>query len=157
MSAPKFGHRLCVGWVIWYTRRVPWEVAAERRDELFSDLWEHAAESARRGEGNLTHQLAVIRRVLAGIPADLSWRRAVRSSHGQLVPILAAAGASSAPETGRSKRWRCRLVGHHDGRHPYPGAGKDGGHYLLCRRCGRVRDDKGSGVPTELIAGGSQV
>ena len=78
MSAPRFGHRLCVGRVIWYTRRVPWEIAADRRDELFSDLWEHAADSARRGEGNLRHQFSVIRRMLAGMPADLSWRKAAR-------------------------------------------------------------------------------
>jgi hypothetical protein len=140
MSAPKFGHRLCVGWVIWYTRRVPWEIAAERRDELFSDLWEHSADSARRGEGNLRHQFSVIRRTLGGMRADLSWRRAARASRPQ-VQILSAVGASSSPEEKPSNRWLCRIVGHREHRHPYPGGGTDGGHYLLCRRCGRIRDD----------------
>lgn len=143
MSRAGFGHRLCVGWVFWYTRHIPWTAAEERRDELMSDLWEHEAEAARTGDGHVAHQLAIIRRMLAGMPADLAWRRGARSSQQAQVVALATAGRSSQPEVTRSKRWVCRMIGHRERRFPYPGSGDSGGYYLLCGRCGRVHaDDK---------------
>jgi hypothetical protein len=140
MSGRGFGHRLSVGWVFWYTRRVPWAVAAARRDEMISDLWEQADEAARSGHGGLAHQLAVIRRTLAGIPADLSWRRAARR-HSLRPEAAAAALALGFREQRASRRWACRIVTHRERRLPYPGNDEGGGHYYLCMRCGRVRDD----------------
>lgn len=53
-------------WVSLYTFALPPDIAAERRKELRSHLWEqHAAGS--RG-------LDLIRRAVAGMPADLVWR-----------------------------------------------------------------------------------
>jgi hypothetical protein len=63
--------RLTLRWVALYTRGLPDEVAARRREELASDLHEHTAAGGRPA--------AVLGRVLWGIPADLSWRRAARA------------------------------------------------------------------------------
>lgn len=67
--------RACAGWVGLYTRGLPPEIAERRREELRSDLFEHAAVA---GPGP-AHQADVLGRVLWGIPADLSWRRAARA------------------------------------------------------------------------------
>jgi hypothetical protein len=150
MSARGFGHRLCVGWVFWYTRRVPWPVAAARRDEMLSDLWEQADDATRSGQGHFAHQLAVIRRSLAGVPADVSWRRDVRR-HTTRPEVAAAALGPGLREQRGSKRWICRLLTHRERRMPYPGNDEGGGHYFLCVRCGRVRDD------TELRLGHGQI
>jgi hypothetical protein len=64
------GTRLATAWVRTYTRGLPADVAERRRAELASDLYEHAATDGRSA--------AVLGRVLWGIPADLSWRRAAR-------------------------------------------------------------------------------
>lgn len=64
-------------WAATYTRSLPPDVAGRRREEIRSDLFEHAAShGATHGQ-----QFHVLGRVLWGIPADLSWRRAVRVSH----------------------------------------------------------------------------
>ena len=63
------------GWTAWYTRRVADDVAERRRSEIRSDLYEHAAASG----CTPTQQFEVLGRVLWGIPADLSWRRAARA------------------------------------------------------------------------------
>jgi hypothetical protein len=63
-------------WTAIYTRGLPEEVAARRRDEIASDLFEHADELG----PSTGQQLAVVGRVLWGIPADLSWRRDSRAS-----------------------------------------------------------------------------
>jgi hypothetical protein len=125
--------------VFWYTRRVPWGLACERRDELMSDLWEHADLAARSGQSRVAHQLAVIRRMLAGMRADLSWRRTTRR-HSSAV-VLAATSTVGPREASASKRWICRVITHRERRFPYPGNDDAGGHYFLCTRCGRVRDD----------------
>jgi hypothetical protein len=140
MSGKGFGHRLCVGWIFWYTRHVPFAQAVERRDELMSDLWEHHADAARMGAGHVAHQLAIVRRMIAGMPADLSWRRSTKTSREQAL-VLAVGGRSGSAENPRSKRWICRMIGHRDRLFPYPGSGKSGGYYMLCRRCARVHAD----------------
>lgn len=62
-------------WTAIYTRGLPPETAERRRDEIRSDLFEHAAVA-----GAMTaQQVHVLGRVLWGIPADLSWRRAARA------------------------------------------------------------------------------
>jgi hypothetical protein len=73
-------------WTGCYTRRVDAELAARRRAEIRSDLHDHAAE---RGASH-GQQWEVLGRVLWGIPADLSWRRAARVSR----PRARTTGAS---------------------------------------------------------------
>ena len=141
MNDVGFGHRVCVGWVWWYTRRLPFEVAAQRRDELLSDLWEHAADAARTGQGDVGHQFDVIGRMVVGVPADLSWRRRVRGCHRPRPVVLVPNAGSSRSEANMSKRWMCRLVGHKYRRYRYPGSGDAGGQYLLCHRCHKERND----------------
>lgn len=67
--------RLCRAWVARYTRRLPGDLAGERRAEVESDLWEHAADARASGVGPVRHDLDVLRRVVGGMAADLSWRR----------------------------------------------------------------------------------
>ena len=76
----RFGHRMSTSWARWYTRQLPGETAEGRRDELASDLWEHAADAERRGQRRWVHEFEVIGRVLSGLPADLSWRRGILRS-----------------------------------------------------------------------------
>ncbi|MFE6965644.1 hypothetical protein ACFVAJ_11035 [Agromyces sp. NPDC057679] len=59
-----------IGWCRWYTADLPDEVAAERRAELASDLFEERANSG-AGAG-----ASILGRAVRGIPADLAWRGA---------------------------------------------------------------------------------
>jgi hypothetical protein len=68
-------------WTAIYTRNLPDDVAARRRDEIASDLFEHADDLG----PSSGQQVAVVGRVLWGIPADLSWRREARASHARRV------------------------------------------------------------------------
>jgi hypothetical protein len=77
------GPRLCARWVRCYTRRLPAGVAAQRRAEIDSDLWEHQHRSLATGRTQAQHEIEVIGRVLSGIPADLSWRRGILRSQTQ--------------------------------------------------------------------------
>jgi hypothetical protein len=80
--------------------------------------------------------------MLAGMPSDLSWRRATKASREQAL-VFAIAGRTGSTETTRSKRWICRIIGHPERLYPFPRSGASGDLYMLCRRCGRVRaDDK---------------
>lgn len=74
-----WGERLARAWVAFYTRGLPPEVAERRRGELASDLFEHTS-------GGSTPQAEVLGRVLWGIPADLSWRRAARAPRRRRLP-----------------------------------------------------------------------
>jgi hypothetical protein len=65
------GDGIARAWVRAYTSGLPAETAQRRRDELASDLHEHTCAGGRSVE--------VLGRVLWGIPADLSWRRAARA------------------------------------------------------------------------------
>lgn len=68
------GDRAATAWTRSYTRGLPDEAAERRREEIASDLFEHG-----HAEGRTPAQQAeVLGRVLWGIPADLSWRRAAR-------------------------------------------------------------------------------
>ena len=58
--------RFVRAWTRFYTRGLSPETAAVRRDEIDSDLWEHA----RSGPSSLQ----VLGRWLLGVPADLIWR-----------------------------------------------------------------------------------
>lgn len=75
-TGPAWGDRAARWWAARYTRAVDDTVAGCRRDELESDLYEH-----RRWAGSTpAQQWDVLGRVLWGIPADLSWRRAALAS-----------------------------------------------------------------------------
>jgi hypothetical protein len=79
------GDRFARTWVRLYTRGLPDELAERRRDELASDLFEHASLAPSPAQ-----QREVIGRVLWGIPADLSWRRAARASRERRLATGAA-------------------------------------------------------------------
>ncbi|MDQ3654133.1 MAG: hypothetical protein M3457_03495 [Chloroflexota bacterium] len=63
---------LARAWVALYTRGLPADCRDARRAEITSDLWEQRHDGARTGSGSgLSGALG---RVLAGMPADISWR-----------------------------------------------------------------------------------
>ncbi|WP_022888523.1 hypothetical protein [Agromyces italicus] len=61
-----------VGWCRWYTADLPDEVAAERRAELASDLFEERAHA----NASASASASILGRAIRGIPADLAWRGA---------------------------------------------------------------------------------
>jgi hypothetical protein len=67
---PRRAERIVLAWVRLYTRGLPDAVAADRRDELASDLWEQeVAADGRGGTG-----LSMLWRMARGVPADVAWR-----------------------------------------------------------------------------------
>jgi hypothetical protein len=70
--------RLCQVWVGLYTWKLPDSEARRRREEIESDLFEHAVDAQLAGAGNQRLNAEILARVLVGVPADLSWRRATR-------------------------------------------------------------------------------
>jgi hypothetical protein len=67
------GERLALWWVDRYTRGLADDVRAERRAEIASDVWEHRVAAG----SEPAVELAIASRCLRGVPADLSWRRAM--------------------------------------------------------------------------------
>jgi hypothetical protein len=68
--------RAVLAWARGYTRGLPPTTRDQRRAEITSDLWEHRTEAA----GSRGLWLEIAARSIAGIPADLSWRRAAVSN-----------------------------------------------------------------------------
>jgi hypothetical protein len=66
---------LVLRWVAVYTRSLDPEVAARRQAELASDLWEQCAHARRVGAADSMVALSILRRAVAGVPADLRWRQ----------------------------------------------------------------------------------
>lgn len=66
-------HRV-LHWCAWYTRDLTPEVAGERRDEIASDLHEHAVWAQEAGVPPQRLRRDIILRAIRGIPHDLSWR-----------------------------------------------------------------------------------
>ncbi|MDH4147519.1 MAG: hypothetical protein OEY23_20375 [Acidimicrobiia bacterium] len=66
--------RLVLAWAARYTRGLPPDIAADRRLELTADLHDQLADAAHLGLGRITTSRTVVRRMLLGVPADLSWR-----------------------------------------------------------------------------------
>ena len=58
-------------WVRCYATGLPRNVREERRDEITSDLWEHANDR-QLADGDVDAE--ILARSLLGVPADLSWR-----------------------------------------------------------------------------------
>ena len=73
MNAADRAAALVSWWVATYTRRLPAQVAERRRAEVASDLWEQRADAS--GGSPSTVGLSILRRMAAGIPADLRWRQ----------------------------------------------------------------------------------
>ncbi len=73
---------LVLRWCDMYTRGLSPAVAGDRRAELASDLWEHAAHEPRPAG-------AMLSRAIRGVPADLAWRYEQRRAARRLVPIEA--------------------------------------------------------------------
>ncbi|MDJ0323044.1 hypothetical protein QMG61_04605 [Cryobacterium sp. PH31-AA6] len=65
-------------WCSWYTREVDVHAAEGRRDELASDLYEHAIWAEKSGASPRRVARSILSRALRGAPADLSWRHAQR-------------------------------------------------------------------------------
>ena len=74
VSAPLLD-RMTLAWVRTYTRGIPDPIRDERRSELESDLWEHRATAKHAGIGVRATSFSIAARALAGISADLAWRR----------------------------------------------------------------------------------
>ena len=70
---------LILRWCEVYTRGLSPAIAGERRDELASDLWEHAAAEPRPAASMLS-------RAIRGVPADLAWRHEQRRAEARLLP-----------------------------------------------------------------------
>jgi hypothetical protein len=62
------------GWVSLYTRGLPADARAARRDEIDDDLWCQHAEAAAAGRSARSLHADLFLRLLLGMPADLSWR-----------------------------------------------------------------------------------
>ncbi len=71
---------LILRWCDLYTRGLSPAVAGDRRAELASDLWEHAAYEPRPAG-------AMLSRAIRGVPADLAWRNEQRRAARRLVPM----------------------------------------------------------------------
>ena len=68
-------------WCDFYTRDLDPLIATGRRDELRSDLWEHARWSKGKSGG------PILWRAIRGVPADLAWRHEQRVAAARLVPM----------------------------------------------------------------------
>jgi hypothetical protein len=82
------------GWVDLYTRGMPAEVRAVRRDEVDDDLWCEHQEAAAAGRSARTLDADRVLRLVFGMPADISWRLTYRRR--------AASGLDRSPSTGTS-------------------------------------------------------
>ena len=96
MNTAEQAARLATRWVSYYTRRLPARVAQSRRDELASDLWEQRHDAQDNGIPDLSLALALGWRVVAGMPADVSWRFAQRmAAEGRSVDHRALRGEAA--------------------------------------------------------------
>jgi hypothetical protein len=77
------------GWVDLYTRGMPAEVRAVRRDEVDDDLWCEDDEAVATGRSARTLDADRVLRLLFGMPADISWRLTYRgrAAHASVVRI----------------------------------------------------------------------
>ena len=75
MSAATAGWagRVTRRWVRVYTTGLPRQVARERRDEIASDLWEHAADAGAAGAESRATAAQILGRTVCGVGADFAW------------------------------------------------------------------------------------
>jgi hypothetical protein len=88
MSTADRAAALVAWWVATYSRHLPTEMAERRQAELASDLWEQRAWGQAVGAPAPFVALSILRRMTAGMPADLRWRqRQLAATRGRpLVP-----------------------------------------------------------------------
>jgi hypothetical protein len=67
---------LVARWVRFYTRNLPDTVAQRRIDEVDADLHDHIAHERANGTGDRRIAIGIAARMLRGLAADVSWRRA---------------------------------------------------------------------------------
>ena len=67
-------------WTAGYTRGLPADVRAERREEIDSDLWHQRRRAELEREPVTGTAVQILVRVVLGIPADLLWRFEAASS-----------------------------------------------------------------------------
>jgi hypothetical protein len=68
------------GWVDLYTRGLPADARAARRDEIDDDLWCQHAEATAAALPSRSLDADLAQRLIFGIPADISWRLTYRSN-----------------------------------------------------------------------------
>ena len=91
------------GWVDLYTRGLPADARAARRDEIDDDLWCEHAEAAAAGRSGRSLDADLALRLLFGIPSDISWRLthrrapdpAILEKGTRIIGLLAIVAASS--------------------------------------------------------------
>lgn len=76
MNGPDRAAAFACWWARRYTRGLPDPVAERRRAEIASDGWEQRAYARDIGAPAFVLTVSIVRRVLAGVPADLRWSRA---------------------------------------------------------------------------------
>lgn len=79
--------RLVQRWGEVYLAELDPVVAGERRGEIASDLYEHAAWAQERGESAGRVGRAILWRAIRGVAADLSWRREVLRADPSSGPV----------------------------------------------------------------------
>ena len=86
MNAAGAAAGLVMSWAVHYTRGLPFEVAANRRAELASDLYEQQARGRERGTPSLVVAWAILRRMAGGMADDQRWRhRQVAIAHRRML------------------------------------------------------------------------
>jgi hypothetical protein len=73
-------------WVDLYTRGLPADARAARRDEIDDDLWCEHAEAAAAGRTARSLDAELFLRLLFGIPSDISWRLSYRAERATMSP-----------------------------------------------------------------------
>jgi hypothetical protein len=68
---------LVARWVRLYTRDLPAPVAGRRAEEIDADLHDHIVHERARGTGDRRIALGIASRMVRGLAADASWRRAL--------------------------------------------------------------------------------
>jgi hypothetical protein len=74
------------GWVDLYTRGLPADARAARRDEIDDDLWCEHAEAAAAGRPSRSLDADLAMRLVFGIPNDISWRVTFRPERATMSP-----------------------------------------------------------------------
>ncbi|HEX6474993.1 MAG TPA: hypothetical protein VF114_07910 [Candidatus Limnocylindria bacterium] len=120
------------GWVDFYTRGLPDDVRATRRDEVADDLWCQHEEAALADRSSSSLSVEMFLRLLLGVPSDLSWRWS----------RLGGAGAS-APE--RRSSMATRVIG--------ALAIIGGGSWLIAAFVALIRQSADGGIPILTVGG----
>lgn len=96
MTGNAWSAGLVRGWVDLYTRGLPAELRDGRRDEIAGDLWSQLEEAAVTGHSARATSSEILVRLVAGIPADITWRFEHRGDR----PMTTAAPAVRASSAG---------------------------------------------------------